>query len=184
MLVENEQRTLRPLLRKYGALSRCLLSTAGVDAAELSASAESLLRELEVYQFDMEKAIDMIVVNEEQTAGYLATHDLISQQIERTRGEIAELVVEREHEQRLRRNKEEYTMLARLASAFPRRQDTLEAIARVRAEIASIEAEEAALLALRDRRTKQFQLLMHAASELHADLELEQSDVLQAQARA
>mmetsp|Transcript_5725 Transcript_5725/g.9927 ORF Transcript_5725/g.9927 Transcript_5725/m.9927 type:complete len:242 (-) Transcript_5725:91-816(-) len=137
---------------------------------EIEAAKQVLQRELRLHALEMRKLVLVAAAAEAELARYDAAQAQIESDTEACRKEIEELKVKLTHEKRVRRNREEYESLAKVANARPAKRRTAHKLDQVRREIGQVKAEEARSARELEVREKQFQLLMQSILDLKANL--------------
>mmetsp|Transcript_29998 Transcript_29998/g.96214 ORF Transcript_29998/g.96214 Transcript_29998/m.96214 type:complete len:210 (+) Transcript_29998:205-834(+) len=161
---------LKKVARKYLGITKDLKESAPED---VEAAYLAFVKEVAQYEFVMRKAEVTKESNQRDQAKCSETMVEVSTTCDKVTNDIARLREELEAARLERQHKEEYEALRKLCMEFPSRAASREAIAKLRAGMAALEAEGLKAEATLELRRKQFQLLLHTVDQLANQLEEE-----------
>jgi len=141
---------------------------------ECNVQYQLILKELALFEFGIEKARMICDTTEREMSTYNQLFAQREQSIEDVKQEITMLKEQLTQERIIRQNKEQYTQLAKIIAERPPTSVTEKEIEQLQGEL-DVLTQEATRVNLKiDLRTKQFQLFLHALSELQKDLDDEE----------
>lgn len=168
-LGETETRRLTSVLRETLRLASA--EGGSIDAKALEEGFALARTSLSLLEHAFDKAGAVVSMNEAELASYAELQSGIEQSIARTQEDIAASKLQLEEARRVKRNKQEYDMVASKVEALPSRAETAKKIAQVQSELEALEATRRASDEKLELRRRQFALLMHAAHDLQQTLE-------------
>ena len=171
VLTQKTDFILKGLAKKYFALC----AESGDDAGAAEAAQAAFLKELHMFEFEVDKAKRIRTANHRELENYAKKQSGVEQKITQTTADIAQLKQELQEARTERKHKEEYDLVARKILELPSRQETTDSMSKLASEIEALEAEDARLSAATAHRTKQFRLLMHLIADLEQTLKSDES---------
>mmetsp|Transcript_3619 Transcript_3619/g.8228 ORF Transcript_3619/g.8228 Transcript_3619/m.8228 type:complete len:261 (+) Transcript_3619:47-829(+) len=139
-------------------------------ANEIEVAKAALQRELRLHGLEMRKIGLVAQAAQAELEQYEAASRQIDTDVASTRAEIEQLKIELAHERQVRKNREEYESLAKMANVRPARRETESKLAAVQEEMERIRKDEAEGVEELRVRAKQFHLLMQAVNDLKANI--------------
>lgn len=139
-------------------------------ANEIEVAKAALQRELRLHGLEMRKIGLVAQAAQAELDQYQAASRQIDNDVASTRAEIEQLKIELAHERQVRKNREEYESLAKMANVRPARRETESKLAAVQEEMGRIRKDEAGGNEELRVRAKQFHLLMQAVNDLKANI--------------
>ncbi|KAH3767120.1 THO complex subunit 7B [Pelomyxa schiedti] len=151
-------------------LAWCELVDKNTDPHDCYELQQSLIRELNMYEFVFQKADVALKTYQEEKEAYDALCAKRVEEIAQIEREILDLTAQLEDEKVSLQHNEEYAALKRAISERPPSQDSEREIASLEKELADLQQSAEDVSIKLDTRSKQFALLMHALSQLSSDV--------------
>jgi len=147
-----------------------------VSTEETEKIVASLKRELLLHGIEMSKMKFISRSVDTELREYDRLQQEMEESISRNRSDIESLHNQLKHEKLVRRNREEYEAMAKLATVHPPRRETNFKLEAIRKKITDIREEEKKLDKYLEIREKQFQLLLQSIFDLKSTLSEEDKD--------
>jgi len=163
-----KETALKRLTKKF--VNFCnTLETSSV--SESNIQYQILLKELALFEMGIDKARTICETTERELNSYNQMFVQREESIEQVKKDILVLKEELAQERRIRQNKEQYAQLAKIIAERPPTSVTEKEIEQLQTDLASVTQDTTRTSSKLDLRTKQFQLFLHALSELQRELD-------------
>ena len=157
-----------------GSLSKCAKKYheflpfyfAAEDADAIERSKQDLVRDINLYQVEMNKVALSLLASHEDSLAIESEITKCDAEIETVRADIEMLRKDYPDAKHVRRNLEEYEALAKMACTRPSRRSLEEQIIQVKTEVQKFEASILNTRELKSLREKQFRLFMRSMLDL------------------
>ncbi len=160
-----DDRRISTLIKHY--VKWCTLDPNSEEGSILSQKIE---QQLQLCEFTMEKTNSMYYMNKKEQENYEKLNKRIENEISDGYSKISDCKSELTQAKRIRRNRQEYDTLAKVIQEHPSRTDTLDKLADLDKELASLKESKASLDEKLDLRRKQFHVLVSAIHQMQSIL--------------
>jgi len=181
--LDNDAMQERLLMHK-GSLTRCVsryrefaeqvlvppLTEKCMDFSSIDSTADDLIRDLKRHDIEMRKLTLSANAANDQLIFYSSTTESTLSSISKINGEINKLKLSLSHEKMVKKNREEYEALAKMASPFPARRETEEKLKLIQVEMDDVSRREESAIKELEVREKQFQLFVQSLFDLKSSL--------------
>ncbi len=138
------------------------------NAEDLKASGIALKRELQLYSLETEKVALAAEASTTELEHYDTSKSEIEASIVECENEIENLKKKLAHEKLVKKYREEYEALAKIAIEHPARQASEQELEKVRSDIKDMKDKQSKVMSELDIRKKQFHLLMQSIFDLNS----------------